>query len=174
MKRIVAKLLGFAVAVGVLVAVDLFFGPLVDTWPPVRYEGRIVDATTGAPVAGAWVMAVPDRASAADESFVPTWRPRIESAQGQPMMVVGGASTADDGSFAFDVLVGQGWREGAITGIAYGRTTLPPFAGPDFLLVEAEGYRHLVVDATEGEWRESPGATEHVATLRVGDLRARR
>lgn len=157
-----------------MAAVTLAFSPILwDTWGNVQVVGRLVDGTTGAPVAGARVMTLERARDAGRKALVDQrWAQGEKSAASRSTWLSFGTGVTDEDG-RFDVRLRTSWGgNGGVLSRLLRSTDIPPFHGAAALLVRTEAGEEYVVDLTQGRWvvEGARGPDEVYARLDAGEL----
>jgi len=142
-------------------------------------RGTVVDAETGAPVDGVFILTLFDPEDAEDTEQL-VWRRRsarmYEEAnrEGDRLAfgVVGAAHTDATGAFELTVGLGTSCSTG-MSGITWSRSRGTAHGVARALLVEREGYARLVHLTKDARWQERQEG-RIVGTLDVGTIRISR
>jgi hypothetical protein len=161
------------------VGLELSLGAHGDGYVTMRVRGRVVDARTGAPIAGAVLLTLPDPEVVDDPARLEQrWRfagPFQEADDRRATYsMIESTRTGADGSFKLLVGLPFWTREGGFTGITWVRSRSDPYDVVRALLVEADGYARLVHRTKHATWREQDveeTGGEIVGTLDVGTIR---
>jgi hypothetical protein len=163
-------------------AVVIVFVPMIDSVGgttgcgsvPIRVRGTVVDARSGVPVQGVYVLTLFDPAVAGDPAGLEKRRRIARSYEGVPEVISPNAPTsacahtAADGSFELIVGLGTssvtGW-----SGYEWSRSRGSPYDLVRALLVEKDGYARLVHDTRTARWTGLEG--EIAGIFDVGTIR---
>lgn len=151
----------------------------------MRVRGRLADASSGAPVAGAWLMTLPNRAWAEEPETIANYRKwnaeeelelSKEQAAGRtpsPRMRASlCASATTDANGGFDVFVRVPWSWREVDGVLQGPRSPPPRDGVEAIRVEPNGGAPFVIEVGSGTWDARRNASDEIwATWDLGALR---
>lgn len=173
------RLAGIGVLVCAFRFVDMFGGSIACGDAPVRVRGRVVDAVTGAPIEGAFLLTLSRPEIVEDperlERLRDTGRMFQEESREDSVRAYGfvGAGRTD-ATGAFEILVAIGTsRTTGMSGITWHRERGSPYEAARALLVEREGYARLVHPTRDARWEERREGRV-TGTLDVGTIRLAR
>ncbi len=156
-----------------MAGVTLAFSPILwDTWGNVQVVGRLVDGTTGAPIAGARVMTLERARDAGRKALVDQrWAQGDKSTASQSTWLSFGTGSTDDEG-RFDVRLRTQWGgNGGLLSRLLRTTDIKPYQGAHALLVRTGAGQQFVLDLTEGRWvvEGARGPDEVYARIDVGE-----
>ena len=144
-------------------------------------DGRIVDGATGAPIAKATVLAIPQCAVIKPEAV--EWirsefkdayvAQRIAPPDGegpQPLLLPWGGGGVTNPTGVFSMILVVPWSFNCVEGSIQGETRPPARHGVAALRIEIEGRDPVILDVPEGTWTEHAGTNDPWATWDMGVL----
>lgn len=181
-RRLTAAIMGFVVVALAAAGVVVFLlSPETHFVHVLELRGRIVDAATGSPLEGAWVLTLPPNARVGWQAGIAEHqRERADDRylrdETGARIGLGGAPawaevrSGDDGRFA--VGVGVPWTTRWVAWVFPTRTTPPARSGVGALHIEAGHGGTAVVDIAGGEWVVAPRDARPTrwATWDLGDI----